>query len=370
MKPDDRPYSELGTTFSRGAVGAPVTDAQIEILRMLFSPDEARVAACLDYVHEPEEVIAERAGVAPEVAADLLTRMATRSLIRGVRRPDGVRVFRQLLFIPGLFEMIYINPEPSLDLERLGGLFEKYFHEGWGREMHRHDVPFVRALPPIGPPKESVLPHEDAVKLVEKASFAALVDCSCREAVRKCDCPVDVCIGIGEGIMGGPMPGMPVSDPKYAVGAPRARLMSTDEAVHILKRAEEAGLVHTTLNIEQDSWFICNCCSHACFLLRGASELDIPHAIAPSSFWSVVEKEFCNGCGACEPVCQMLAITLNDDHLAEVDYERCLGCGVCVPSCPTEAIRLERRGDEIYTPYVDYNELVAALGKPQAVHAH
>ena len=369
MRPEDKPYVELGATFSRGVIGAPVTDTQIEILEALFSPDEAHVAASLDYVPEPEEVIARRAGVAPEVAADLLTRMASRSLIRGVRRPDGVRVFRQLLFIPGLFEMIYINPNPSVDMEKLGSLFEKYFHEGWGQEMHRHPVPFGRVLPPIGPPKESVLPHEDAVKLVEQASFAALVDCSCREAVRKCDCPIDICLGIGEGIMGGPMAGTPVIEPKYTVGPPRARLISIDEAVHILKRAEEAGLVHSTMNIKEDSWFICNCCSHACFLLRGACELDIPHAVAPSSFWSVVEQDLCNGCGACEPVCPMLAITLNDD-VAEVDYERCLGCGVCVSSCPVEAIHLEKRGDEVYTPYLDYNELVAALGRTQAVHAH
>jgi ferredoxin len=254
-------------------------------------------------------------------------------------------------------------------MDKLGGLFEKYFHEGWGHEMHRHDVPFGRILPPLGPPKESILPHEDAVKLVEKASFAALVDCSCREAVRKCDCPIDICLGIGEGIMGGPMEGTPVVEPKYMVGPLRARILSIDEAVHVLQRAEKAGLVHTTMNIKENSWFICNCCPHACFLLRGACELDIPHSVAPSSFWSVVDRDLCDGCGACEPVCPMLAITLSD-HLAEVDYERCLGCGVCVRSCPVEAIRLEKRGEEVYTPYLDYNELVAALGKTQAVHTH
>ena len=132
MRPEDKPYVELGTTYSRGAIGAPVTDTQIEILKMLFSPDEAHVAASLDYVPEPEEVIARRAGVAPEVAADLLTRMASRSLIRGVRRPDGVRVFRQLLFAPGLFEMVQINPDPSVDMEKLGSLFEQVFPRGLG----------------------------------------------------------------------------------------------------------------------------------------------------------------------------------------------------------------------------------------------
>jgi 2-oxoacid:acceptor oxidoreductase delta subunit (pyruvate/2-ketoisovalerate family) len=370
MRPEDKPYVELGTTFSRGPIGVPVTNAQIEILKMLFSPEEARVAASLDYVPEPEEIIAARAGVAPEVAADLLTRMASRSLIRGVRQPDGVRVFRLLLFIPGLFEMAYINPNPSVDMEKLGDLLERYFHEGWGRALHGHGVPIARALAPLGPPKERVLPHEDAVKLVEQAPFAVLVNCSCREAVRKCDCPIDICIGLGQGVLGGTIEGAPVSDPGYAVGPPQARIISIDEAVHTLQRAEEAGLCHLTLNFREDAWLICNCCSHACFLVRGACELDIPHSIAPTSFWSVVEKDDCIACGACEPACPMRAIKLDDESMPEIDYERCLGCGVCVHTCPTDAIRLEKRGDEIYTPYLDYNELVAALGRTQAVHAH
>jgi H+/Na+-translocating ferredoxin:NAD+ oxidoreductase subunit B len=370
MEPQDKPYVDLGGTLARGAIGAPVTDTQTQILRMLFSPDEARCAAALDFAPDPEEIIARRAGMDPDVVADLLTRIASRGLIRGVRRPDGIRVFRLPLFFPGLFEMVSINPSPSVDTEKIGALFDSYFRQAWGREMHGHAVSVARALPHISPPREQVLPYEDAVKLVEAASVALHIDCSCREAVRACDCPLDVCIVIGEGALGGHLEGAPVRDQRYVVGPPRARRLSIDESVHVLDRAEKAGLVHTTLNVQQDSWFICNCCSHACFLLRGATELDIPHAVAPSSFWSVIDEDECNGCGACEAACHLSAIKLVDGKLAEVDYERCLGCGVCVSSCPTEAIRLEKRGDEIYTPSLDYNDFVAARGMTHRVHSH
>ena len=193
--------------------------------------------------------------------------------------------------------------------------------------------------------REQVLAYEDARKLVEAASFAAQIPCSCRETMRNCNCPVDVCLVLGEGVLGGHIDGTPVRDERYAV-KPHIRPVSIDEAVHILNRAEEAGLVHSTMNIEQDSWFMCNCCSHACFLLRGITELDIPHAVAPSSFWSVIDEGECNGCGACEEACHLSAISLVDG-VAKVDYERCLGCGVCVRSCATEAIRLEKRGSGV-----------------------
>jgi Pyruvate/2-oxoacid:ferredoxin oxidoreductase delta subunit len=368
--PDDRAYVELGITFSKGVFGAPVTKTQTEILRMLFTPEEAHCAAALDFVPEPEEVIAARAGMAPDVAADLLTRMASRGLIRGVRRPDGVRVFRQLLFAPGLYEILHVYPLPSDDdMERIAGLFTKYYGEAWGHALHNEHAPVARTVPHIEPPHEQVLVYEDAVKLIEGAQFAAQIQCSCRETMHNCDCPVDVCLVLGQGVLGGRIDGAPVSDPRHAV-RPRIRPVSVDEAVNILNRAEEARLVHNVMNLQDDSWFMCNCCSHACFLLRGITELDIPHAVAPSSYWSVIDESECNGCGSCEVDCHVSAIKLVDGRVAKVDYERCLGCGVCVNSCPTEAIRLEKRDREIYTPYVDFNALAAARGVAPHIHSH
>ncbi|WP_419658507.1 4Fe-4S binding protein [Desulfosarcina variabilis] len=41
----------------------------------------------------------------------------------------------------------------------------------------------------------------------------------------------------------------------------------------------------------------------------------------------MVDTESCTGCGRCEAICQMNAITVVDES-AVVDLDRCIGCGL------------------------------------------
>jgi len=371
----DKPYRALQQLFARHPIGAPDTDTFIEILKFCYEPEEAHLAAHMTWDLEPEEVIAKRAGMSLNEAARLLTTMASKFFIRGVKRPDGVRVFRLPFILPGLFEMPFAVRQPSPDLDRLGDLWEKYFAEAWGRELHSGSIQLGRAVPAIEAPKDQVLPYEDAVQIVQKSSSPIIYPCMCRQAARNCDDPLDVCMIFGLELFGGNVPGQPVFDPAQMVdGPPRARRVSVDEAVATLKLAANAGLVHTTMNSKDDYWLMCNCCSHACHNLRGITQLDIPHAVAPSSYWAAVDEDLCNGCEACVDRCQVDAIEMNDNMVAEIDYELCLGCGVCTLACPPEALRLEKRDDRIFTPAADAHELFVMLGaskgRPYPVHYH
>lgn len=49
-----------------------------------------------------------------------------------------------------------------------------------------------------------------------------------------------------------------------------------------------------------------------------------------------IDKDTCTGCGACEEVCPVDAIKVNDK--AVVDEDTCIDCGACVDECPVEAI--------------------------------
>ncbi len=53
---------------------------------------------------------------------------------------------------------------------------------------------------------------------------------------------------------------------------------------------------------------------------------------------AVVDVEQCTGCGICEDVCPVNAITVKDD-IAHIG-EDCTECGACVDECPNEAISL------------------------------
>jgi len=370
----DKPYRALQQLFARHPLGAPDTETFIEILKFCYEPEEAHIAAHMTWDLEPEEVIAKRAGMSLDEAARLLTRMASKFFIRGIKRPDGVRVFRLPFIVPGLYELPFAVRQPSPELDRLGDLWEKYFEEAWGREFASGSIQFARALPAIEAPKDQVMPYEDAVQIVQTAPSPTILPCMCRQAARNCDCPLDVCMVFGQEFYGGNVPGQVVLDPAQMVGVPRGRLVSADEAVETLKRAEKVGLIHMALNTKEDYWLICNCCSHACHGLRGITELDIPHAVAPSSYWAVVDEDLCNGCSACVERCHVDAIEINENMIAEIDYELCLGCGICTSECAPEALRLEKRDDRIFTPAANAHELFvmrgASKGKPYPVHHH
>ena len=373
----DAPYHDLARTYASHPLGAPPSDTFIQILKFYFEPDEAALAAHMDFQPEPEAVIAARAGMAVEEAAELLTRMSSRLFILGFRRPDGTRTFRLKIIAAGdgLFEIPFIVREPSPDLERLGDLWNDYLLEGLGAEFHGGDIAVARTLPAIQAPKENVLPFEDAVEVVKNAPAAVIIPCSCRTAFRACDDPIRVCIGLPPSVPSPYDEGTPVIEPHHFVGnLARIRPAPVDEVVETLKLASSAGLVHITMNFQDAPWFICNCCPHACALLRGVTVFRGPGAIAPSSFWSVLDADLCNGCGSCEPRCPVNAITMTEEGLPEIRHELCLGCGQCTLVCAPHALSLEKREDSVVEPPADDRQLfltyAASKGLSYPAHPH
>ncbi len=52
----------------------------------------------------------------------------------------------------------------------------------------------------------------------------------------------------------------------------------------------------------------------------------------------VVDKTKCTGCGVCNSICPVEAITVGDDEKANIDPDICMECYSCKDSCASEAI--------------------------------
>lgn len=336
-------YNKLAEKLDQPPHSFPATDSGIEVrlLEKIFSAEEAVVAAEMHYEKEPAVLIASRAGVPEKEAKKVLKSMVRKNMILFSKGQSGL-VFGLMPFVVGFYEELL----PRLDKE-IAELFEQYFQEtegmiaGKGLSVHR-----------VIPVQESidfemeVFPFEKASDLLENALSWGVRDCICR--VQKeligdpCDHPKENCLVFA------PVEGaFDNSDVERAI--------DKQEALKILHEAEDAGLVHTTGNYQDPNYYICNCCTCSCGILRSVAEFNNITGIARSDFLAAVDEDLCTACGDCFERCQFNALNV-DGPVCEVDSTFCVGCGLCVPVCPDDALLLVRRQvGEVALPPQDPN---------------
>ena len=61
-----------------------------------------------------------------------------------------------------------------------------------------------------------------------------------------------------------------------------------------------------------------------------------------------IDRNKCNGCGACEAACHEGAIEMINDKAMLTREDYCDGLGDCLPACPTGAITFEEREAPAY----------------------
>ena len=136
----------------------------------------------------------------------------------------------------------------------------------------------------------AVHPFESAAEIVAEAKAWAVTDCICRKQQallgQGCDHPLDVCMVFSE-------------TPGALDRLEGMRALTQDEAYATLRRVAEAGLVHSVSNNQHGLWYLCNCCTCSCAILRGMAELGMANVIAASAFVCQVDEEKCIVCGEC-----------------------------------------------------------------------
>jgi ferredoxin len=326
---DPTPFQHLARSLDRLPNGFPPAEdgSHLRLLACLFTPAEAALAAELSPKMETPAAIATRLGAEPGPIRAQLKEMARKGLIAAGRGEGGLG-YGLMPFVVGIYEM----QNDRIDAE-LARRFEDYYQAAFHKAFAIQ--PAVHRVIPVQESVKTdlaVAPYESALGILARASAWAVTDCICRKQTaligRPCRHPVEMCM-----IMS--------STPGAFHGRAGTRELTLEEAQGVLRQAAEAGLVHSVANTQEGQWYICNCCTCSCGVLRGMAEGGIASVIARSGFVCTVDAVSCDGCGLCAERCPFGAITV--EGAARVEEIRCAGCGVCTVACPNRALTLERR---------------------------
>jgi len=332
-------YRQLQQQLDQYSVGFPATDSgiEIQILRHLFSDDDAALAVQLTPALETPGDIAARIGQPVEEVARHLDDMAERGLIFRLRK-GGVAKYGASAFVHGIFEYQVRDLDRDLS-EMVWRYFDEAFHETFwdAGQYFMRTVPIQQSIEA----SQRVAPYDDAVELLRSKDQIVVIDCICRVRAGKvdegCGKPLENCFMFGS--MG-----------QFYLDRGIGRVVDLDEAISILDQCQEAGLVTQPATAQNPSG-MCNCCADCCAQLVALNKHPRPAEVVFSNYVAVHDEDECNGCGTCLDRCQVAALTMTEDDIAALDVTRCIGCGLCVTTCESEALTLQRKPeDQIRVP--------------------
>lgn len=365
-------HARLQQRLDRHPVGAPAHPALFDILKLLFSHEEAAIAAQMPYGFSSTRRLARILGRPEAELAPILNRMADRGLLFDLLRKDRNYWYLNPLVI-GFFEFTMMRVRGDIDQKAVAHKMYEYMFEdpamafmrevGYGGEtqlfrplVHEENLPddYVE-----------VLDYERATYLVSEAKAWTVGLCHCRHVAehrgRPCQksvagrAPMEVCLSFGE-------------PAQYFARRGLGRATDKAEAMDILAGAKAAGLVQLGDNVQRRPTFICNCCDCCCELLEGYNRLKETPFLKTSSYEPEVAHSRCTRCEICVKACPVDALRLAEKADAlplegrkgpgwksrvydvELHEDYCLGCGVCATKCPRDCITMQPRATRVHTP--------------------
>lgn len=320
-------YYDLREQLDQYCVGFPATESGVEmkILEKLFTEEEARMFLNLSVMLETTEAVAQRLGRDPNAVASLLEGMADKGLIFRLKKGASAK-YGAVPFVIGSwdYQIKHINKEFAV-------LFDEYFHQTF-REQAIAQAPPLRTVPVNKSIDYSwpVAPYEDIREILKSKDRISVAKCICRTSQglldKGCEKPLEVCFQFG-------------NHAQYYVDRGAGRFITQEEALGIIDRCDEAGLVPQPF-VAQEVAGMCNCCGDCCEIIRSIKTHPKPAEKVFSNYYAAVDRDVCSACETRLDRCQMEAIKLGADNVAEVDRDRCIGCGLCTTTCPDKAVHL------------------------------
>ena len=332
-------YRELQQHLDKFAVGFPPTEsgAEIRILKHLFTPDEAKIVTSLSDKFESLETIYKRVedlvGTSNTLKVVLDNLVSKGSIHYKIR--DGEKHYALAYLAVGMYEY-QVDKLTKEFLEDMS----QYNEEAFGLELFGYGSQFRTVPIEASVTPEHHLPtYDELTKIVENITGPlVLVNCICRQAHEMTEGPCETtsrketCMGFGDFA-------------EMYINEGWGRGISKEEALEVLRKNEEEGLVLQGMNAKKPG-FICSCCGDCCGILSNLKEFPNLAQFLHPNYQAQIDPELCIGCGTCIDRCQVDAIKSRKE-ISKVNIKRCIGCGNCVTVCPEEAITLIKRDNVI-----------------------
>ena len=345
-------YKNLEERINWFTQGAPPTESLYKILQVLYTEKEAKWVALLPVRPFTAKKAAKIWNTSEWKAEAFLEHLCEKALLVDSFY-NGVRQFVMPPPLAGFIEFALMRTRGDIDQKYLSELYYQYMNveEDFVKDLFYATETYlgrVYVQEPILTNDNTIhiLDYERASHIIEEATYIGLGTCYCRHKMlhvgHPCEinAPLDVCLTFGNVAR------------SLAENGQHARLIEKKEAMYVLERSYAANLVQIGENVREEPAFICNCCGCCCEALQAARKFSPMQPVATTNYIPKISKD-CVGCGKCEKVCPVLAISMQnyiEGKIAQVDNEICLGCGVCVRSCPKKAIDLVRRKVQVITP--------------------
>lgn len=285
-------------------------DPEYKIYSPWMSDDVAEVTLCLKLREKQSAAeVSAQCGRPVEEVEQLLWESAVGGAAF-VNNVDGVDKYWVDIWVPGHMEMVVNNKELIQQYPELGAAFDAF-----GKKKG----PLAAGNIPVGSGPMRVIPiqtaidgetknasYEEVSKYLNDNEVFSLSDCACRTSREAMDegcghLKEDICIQMGHAA-------------EYYIRTGRGRAISREEAIEVIQKAEDNGLMHSIPNLDGSgkTHAICNCCGCGCFAMRLAEQWQNPDMV-------------------------------RSNYLVQIDEEKCVACGECVENCPTNALRLGQK---------------------------
>ncbi len=343
-------YHQLAVRLNKFPQGAPLSEQLYDILKILFSPEDARLVALLPIRVFRAQQASRAWGMPLAATRKKLDDLCRKALLVDIEQNDTTHYCLPPP-MAGFFEFSLMRERDDIDQKSLACLLYQYInlekdfaHALFARGRTQLGRIFVNETQVDEAYRLQILAHESAEQMIRSASHIGLSRCYCRHKMelvdRACDAPQNICLTLNISA---------ASLVRYG----HASAIDTARALDVLQQARDNNLVQFGENVRRQVNFICNCCKCCCEGLQAAQRFAMHSPVLTTNFAAMVEADACCNCGQCAAVCPVNAIDSSGPGKrghAQIAADLCLGCGVCVKACPDDAIRLTARAQRVVTP--------------------